>query len=46
MNPFEQAWRWWTTLVDVPLWDPWLATLAVFALAVLVFALLHGLLRP
>jgi hypothetical protein len=25
MDPVDRAWHWWTHLIEVPLWDPWLA---------------------
>ena len=46
MNPVESTWRWWINLVDFPLWDPWLATLALISIGLLVFYGLHELLRP
>lgn len=46
MNPVESTWRWWINLIDIPLWDPWLATIVLIGLGLLVFYFLHELLRP
>lgn len=46
MNPIERTWAWWAHLVDMPYWDPWLAALAIAAMGLAVFYVLHRLLRP
>ena len=46
MNPVDRTWRWWTNLLDIPFWDPWIATLCVAILVYLVVVIIHKLLRP
>lgn len=46
MDPVQRAWNWWTDLVDVPLWDPWLAALALFGGFVVIAYFVAKMLRP
>jgi hypothetical protein len=46
MNPVERAWDWWADLINVSLWDPWLAGAALVGFGLLVFYGLNRLLRP
>lgn len=46
MDPVQRAWNWWTDLIDIPFWDPWLASLALFGGFVLVAYFVAKMLRP
>jgi hypothetical protein len=42
MDPMERAWHWWTHLIGIPFWDPWLA---LMVLIVAVFLIVRGVAR-
>lgn len=46
MDPVQRTWHWWINLIDVPLWDPWLATICVGIAVYLIVVILHKMLRP
>lgn len=46
MDPVERAWHWWTHLIGIPLWNPWLATLVLIVAVFLIVRGVSKMLRP